>query len=102
MYQASDFKGAVFTRTLSAHCVSRACELASSFDKTLSYNTTIIDTYQYHNLLICVPSCRLSGICWASLDADICDSAASAIRTTLLSMLISGLQCDSEDVAMQC
>ena len=30
-------------------------------------------------------------------DADICPSAA-----TLLSMLISGLQCDSEDVAMQC
>ena len=100
MYQASDFKGAVFTRTLSAHCISRACELASSFDKTLSYNTTIIDTtdtYQYHNLLICVPSCRLSGICWASLDADTCDSAT---RTTLLTMLIPGLQCNREDVAI--
>ena len=62
------------------------------------------------HLLICVSSCGLSGVGWVSLDADIC---ASAIRTTLLSMLISGLQrdsevlisglqCDSEDVAMHC
>ena len=50
------------------------------------------------HLLMCVSSCGLSGICWASLDADICASAAT--RTTLLSMFISGLQCDSEDVAM--
>ena len=70
---------------------SRVCELASSFDKTLSYKTTIIDTtdtctYQYHNLLICISSWELSGFCWASLDADICSPATT--RTTLLSMFI--------------
>ena len=51
------------------------------------------------HLLMCVSPCELVGVGWVSLDADIC---ASAIRTSLLSMLIPGLQCDSEDVEMHC
>ena len=87
------------------------CQLASSFDKTLplirwAIQYPIIDSTDTNlsmsHLLMCVTSCGLVGVGWVSLDADICASAASATRTTLLFMLISGLQCDSEDGATHC
>ena len=52
------------------------------------------------HLLMCVSPCELVGVSWVSLDADICASAVT--KTLLLSMLIPGLQCDSEDVEMHC
>ena len=76
----------------------------SSFDKILplirwAIPHAVIDitdtNLSMSYLLICISSCELVGVSWVSLDADICASAAT--RTTLLSMLIPGLQSDSED-----
>ena len=79
-------------------------DLVTSFDQTLPNTipqllmlTYINDGIMTH-LPICVSPWGLRGFCWVSLGADFCVSAAT--RTTLLSMLIAGLQCDSEDVAM--